>query len=280
MLDYGAAALIIFSLLSLAIGSFLGLFVHRFPQILEENARSNRQLLVLMFQNNVGEESLTFPRSHCDLCSSPITFLENIPLLSFLFLKGECAKCKGSIPRIYFAIELVTVLSGLCVLYKVGYTSQLGPLLILTWSLIALSFIDLTNKLLPDQITIPLVWAGLITNIFFEITPMAEAIIGAVLGYLSLWLLFWLYKFSTDKEAIGYGDFKLLAALGAWFGIAALSPILLIAAIGGLVFAFVRFFLRNRSLKEPIAFGPFLSVGAFAFLVFREQINYLLNSLI
>tara|TARA_B100001741_G_C16265005_1_gene464894 strand:- start:35 stop:412 length:378 start_codon:yes stop_codon:yes gene_type:complete len=125
-----------------------------------------------------------------------------------------------------------------------------------------------------------LVWAGLITNIFFEITPMAEAIIGAVLGYLSLWLLFWLYKFSTDKEAIGYGDFKLLAALGAWFGIAALSPILLIAAIGGLVFAFVRFFSVNRSLKEPIAFGPFLSVGAFAFLVFREQINYLLNSLI
>ena len=280
MLDYGAAALILFSLLSLAIGSFLGLFVHRFPQILEENARSNRQLLVLMFQNNVDEESLTFPRSHCDLCSSPITFLENIPLLSFLFLKGECAKCKGSIPRIYFAIELVTVLSGLCVLYKVGYTSQLVPLLILTWSLIALSFIDLTNKLLPDQITIPLVWAGLITNIFFEITPMIEAIVGAVLGYLSLWLLFWLYKFSTDKEAIGYGDFKLLAALGAWFGIAALSPILLIAAIGGLVFAFVRFFLRNRSLKEPIAFGPFLSIGAFAFLVFREQINYLLNSLI
>ena len=280
MLDYGAAALILFSLLSLAIGSFLGLFVHRFPQILEENARSNRQLLVLMFQNNVDEESLTFPRSHCDLCSSPITFLENIPLLSFLFLKGECAKCKGSIPRIYFAIELVTVLSGLCVLYKVGFTSQLGPLLILTWSLIALSFIDLTNKLLPDQITIPLVWAGLITNIFFEIRPMAEAIVGAVLGYLSLWLLFWLYKFSTDKEAIGYGDFKLLAALGAWFGIAALSPILLIAAIGGLVFAFVRFFSVNRSLKEPIAFGPFLSVGAFAFLVFREQINYLLNSLI
>ena len=280
MLDYGAAALILFSLLSLAIGSFLGLFVHRFPQILEENARSNRQLLVLMFQNNVGEESLTFPRSHCDLCSSPITFLENIPLLSFLFLKGECAKCKGSIPRIYFVIELVTVLSGLCVLYKVGYTSQLGPLLILTWSLIALSFIDLTNKLLPDQITIPLVWAGLITNIFFEITPMTEAIVGAVLGYLSLWLLFWLYKFSTDKEAIGYGDFKLLAALGAWFGIAALSPILLIAAIGGLVFAFVRFFSVNRSLKEPIAFGPFLSVGAFAFLLFREQINYLLNSLI
>ena len=233
-----------------------------------------------MFQNNVGEESLTFPRSHCDLCSSPITFLENIPLFSFLFLKGECAKCKGSIPRIYFAIELVTVLSGLCVLYKVGYTSQLGPLLILTWSLIALSFIDLTNKLLPDQITIPLVWAGLITNIFFEITPMAEAIVGAVLGYLSLWLLFWLYKFSTDKEAIGYGDFKLLAALGAWFGIAALSPILLIAAIGGLVFAFVRFFSVNRSLKEPIPFGPFLSIGAFAFLVFREQINYLLNSLI
>ena len=280
MLDYGAATLILFSLLSLAIGSFLGLFVHRFPQILEENARSNRQLLVLMFQNNVGEESLTFPGSHCDLCSSPITFLENIPLFSFLFLKGECATCKGSIPRIYFAIELVTVLSGLCVLYKVGYTSQLGPLLILTWSLIALSFIDLTNKLLPDQITIPLVWAGLITNIFFEITPMAEAIIGAVLGYLSLWLLFWLYKFSTDKEAIGYGDFKLLAALGAWFGIAALSPILLIAAIGGLVFALIRFFLVNRSLKEPIAFGPFLSIGAFAFLVFREQINYLLNSLI
>ena len=280
MLDYGAAALILFSLLSLAIGSFLGLFVHRFPQILEENARSNRQLLILMFQNNVDEESLTFPRSHCDLCSSPITFLENVPLFSFLFLKGECAKCKGSIPRIYFAIELVTVLSGLCVLYKVGYTSQLGPLLILTWSLIALSFIDLTNKLLPDQITIPLVWAGLITNIFFEITPMIEAIVGAVLGYLSLWLLFWLYKFSTDKEAIGYGDFKLLAALGAWFGIAALSPILLIAAIGGLVFAFVRFFSANRTLKEPIAFGPFLSIGAFAFLVFREQINYLINSLI
>ena len=158
MLDYGAAALILFSLLSLAIGSFLGLFVHRFPQILEENARSNRQLLILMFQNNVDEESLTFQVSLRSLLK-PNNFLENVPLLSFLFLKGECAKCKGSIPRIYFAIELVTVLSGLCVLYKVGFTSQLGPLLILTWSLIALSFIDLTNKLLPDQITIPLVWA-------------------------------------------------------------------------------------------------------------------------
>ena len=280
MLDYGVAALTLFFLLSLSIGSFLGLFVYRFPQILEKNARSNRQLLVLMFQNSVGEESLTFPRSHCDLCSSPITFLENVPLLSFLFLKGKCAKCKGSIPKIYFAIELVTVLSGLCVLHKIGFTSQLAPLLILIWSLIALSFIDLINKLLPDQLTIPLVWSGLLTNIFFEITPINEAILGAALGYLSLWLLFWLYKFSTDKEAIGYGDFKLLAALGAWFGFTALSPILLIAAITGLAFAFVRFFSGNRSLKEAIPFGPFLSIGAFTFLIFREQITYLLNSLI
>ena len=180
MFDYGVAALILFLLISLAIGSFLGLLVHRFPQILEENARSNRQLLTLMFQNKVGESSLTFPRSHCDLCSSPIPFLENIPLLSFLFLKGKCSKCKNPISKLYPAIEIVTVLCGLCVLYKFGFTSQLAPFLILIWFLIALSFIDLTNKLLPDQITIPLIWAGLITNIFFEITPIAGAVLGAV----------------------------------------------------------------------------------------------------
>ena len=276
MFDYGVAALILFLLISLAIGSFLGLLVHRFPQILEENARSNRQLLTLMFQNKVSESSLAFPRSHCDLCSSPIPFLENIPLLSFLFLKGKCSKCKNPISKLYPAIEIVTVLCGLCVLYKFGFTSQLAPLLILIWFLIALSFIDLTNKLLPDQLTIPLVWAGLLTNIFFEVTPIIEA----VCGYLSLWGLFWLYKILKNKEAIGYGDFKLLAAIGAWFGITALSPVLLIAALTGLVFALCRYFSANRSLNEPIAFGPFLSVGAFTFLLFQEQIAFSLNALL
>ena len=280
MFDYGVAAFILFILISLSIGSFLGLLVYRFPQILEKNASSDRQLLILMFQNNVSESSLTFPRSHCDLCSNPIPFFANIPLLSFLFLKGKCSKCKNPISKLYPAIELVTVLCSLCVLYKFGFTSQLAPFLILIWFLIALSFMDLRTKLLPDQLTIPLVWVGLLTNIFFEATPIIEAILGAVCGYLSLWGLFWLYKILKNKEAIGYGDFKLLAAIGAWFGITALSPVLLLAALGGLVFALARFFSANGSLKEPIVFGPFLSLAAFTFLLFQEQIAFPLNALL
>ena len=280
MLDQGIVALILFFLFSLSIGSFLGLLVHRLPKILEENSRTNIHLLNLMFQRKSDFVSLTFPSSQCDLCANPIPFSENIPLLSFLFLGGKCAKCKRPISKLYPAIELVTLLCSFSVLYKLGLASTLLPLLGLTWTLIALSFIDLTNKFLPDQLTIPLIWAGLLTNVLFEITPLPEAILGAVFGYLSLWILFWLYKLLRSKEALGYGDFKLLSAMGAWFGITALSPILLISALSGLVFSVYRFVSKGSSLKEPIPFGPFLSLGAFTFFIFEEQIASSLASLL
>ena len=262
----------LFFLFSLCVGSFIGLFIYRFPRILEKHEESDGHLLPMLFSRQADNASLAYPRSHCDYCGTPIPILENIPLLSFILLKGKCSNCKESIPRLYPLIELVTGLSGLGILMKFGFSYEAAPFFLLLCILITLTFIDLNNKILPDQLTLSLLWLGLFTNLVFNFTPLVDAVLGSILGYLALWGVFWAYKFFTDKEALGFGDFKLLAAMGAWFGVYALSWIIFIAALSGLIFAMSQIALRRRSFKDPIAFGPFISLAAVIYLFFQKEI--------
>ena len=155
---------------------------------------------------------------------------------------------------------------------KFGFSYEAAPFFLLLCILITLTFIDLNNRILPDQLTLSLLWLGLLTNLVFNFTPLVDAVLGSILGYLALWGVFWAYKFFTDKEALGFGDFKLLAAMGAWFGVYALSWIIFIAALSGLIFALSQISLRRRSFKDPIAFGPFISLAAVIYLFFQKEI--------
>ena len=275
--EYGISGLILLIVFSLSIGSFLGVIVHRFPKILAEYESTDTHLFALLFKKNTNNQSLAFPSSTCDKCGSPIRIHEKIPLLSYLLLNGKCAYCDQSIPKIYPTIELTTCLISLAMIAKFGFSAQALVFLLLSWMLISASFMDITQKLLPDQITLPLIWIGLITNVAYEFTPIHEAILGAVVGYLSLWVVFWLYKLLRKKEAIGYGDFKLLSVVGSWLGVYALSWVLLIAAFTGLVFGLYRVWSGRQNFEDPIAFGPFISFSCLFFLLFKEQFIMLIS---
>ena len=169
-------------------------------------------------------------------------------------------------------IELITALAGLGILMKFGIDYETIPFYLLICALVALSFIDIKDNILPDQITLPILWLGLFTNLVFDFTPLIDAVLGSIFGYLILWATFWAYNFLTGKEALGFGDFKLLAAMGAWFGIHALSWIILMAALTGLIFALSQILFTGRSLKDPVVFGPFISLASVIYLFFQKEI--------
>ena len=273
MTTYEPITLGLLLLLSLSVGSFIGLFVSRFPKILESHEQSDQHLLPMLLTSTKSTTSLVSPRSHCDHCRNPISIHENIPVFSFILLKGKCSSCNKSIPAQYLIIELATAFAGLGVLLKFGLTYEAIPFYVLICALIALSFIDLNHKILPDQITLPLIWLGLLTNLVFSFTPLEDAVLGAILGYLSLWAVFWIYNLITDKEALGFGDFKLLAAMGAWFGFYALSWIIFIAALTALISAVSQIALKRKSFHDPVAFGPFISLAAVIYLFFQNEIT-------
>ena len=273
MTTYESIALGLLFFLSLCVGSFIGLFVYRFPKILESCEQSEQHLLPMLLGHTKSSTSLAFPRSHCDHCRNPISIYENIPVVSFILLKGKCSSCNESIPGQYLIIELASGLAGLGLFFKFGLTYEAIPFYLLIYALLALSFIDLNNKILPDQITFPLIWLGLLTNLVFSFIPLADAVLGAILGYLSLWAVFWIYNLVTNKEALGFGDFKLLAAVGAWFGFYALSWILFIAALTALISALSQILLKRKSFKDPVAFGPFISLASVIYLFFHNEIT-------
>ncbi|MEZ6931220.1 A24 family peptidase [Aeromonas sp. S16(2024)] len=262
-------------LFSLMVGSFLNVVIHRLPIMLEREWHAE-------YSDYFGSEvaaspsdpyNLMVPRSRCPHCDHPIGALENIPLLSWLWLKGRCRQCKAPISARYPLVELLTALLSVAV--AATLTPGWGTLaaLLLTWVLVALTFIDLDKMLLPDQLTLPLLWGGLLFNLAGGFVPLADAVIGAMAGYLVLWSLYWAFKLLTGKEGMGYGDFKLLAALGAWLGWQALPIVLLLSSLVGATIGIGLILLRNHNQGKPIPFGPYLAIAGWIALLWGDNIT-------
>lgn len=275
LLSLGWAIPILLAILFLAIGSFLNVVIHRLPIMLERDWQTHARELLDMAPESSGSEepfNLAVPRSQCPQCKRPIKLRHNIPVASWLILRARCPYCSFRIPIRYPLVEATMVLAGLCVLHAFGYQWLTVALLFYTSSLIALGCIDMETQLLPDEITIPLLWGGLLTALFFGHISPADSIIGAVVGYTALWLVYWAFKLLTGREGMGHGDFKLLAALGAWLGWQALPAVVLIASITGLLYAAIALVKGAIRRDQPIPFGPFLAAAGWVTLMFREQL--------
>jgi len=274
----------------LLVGSFLNVVIYRLPVMLQRDwARQCRELLsegdpnvTLEMPKSAGDDPGTFnlvtPRSRCGACATPIKGYQNIPLISYLFLKGRCAACGERISIRYPLVEMITGILSALVAWHFGYTVEFAAALALLWSLIALSAIDLDHQLLPDIITLPLMWLGLGLSLYSHAdgSPLfigpEDAIIGAIAGYLSLWSIYQGFKLVTGKEGMGYGDFKLLAALGAWLGWQMLFLIVILSAIVGLVAAVSMMVFRGHDRQIPIPFGPYLAVAGFVALIWGPRL--------
>lgn len=262
--------------LGLCIGSFLNVVVYRLPITLHKEWKADCCSLLEIEQpeeKNPKIFNLLFPNSHCPNCKRDIRIWENIPVLSYLLLKGKCAGCKQAISLRYPSVEFATGLLSVLVVYLLGFTLQGGLALILTWCLIALTMIDVDTQLLPDNITLPLMWLGLIVNYFGVYTSLENALWGAIAGYLTLWSVFWLFKIVTGKEGMGYGDFKLLAALGAWMGWQALPQIVILSSFVGAAIGIGGILIMGRDRNIPIPFGPYLAIAGWITLLWGEDIS-------
>ena len=259
----------------LLLGSFLNVVIYRVPRMMQRES-----------ENYVAHESgqplphterfnLMLPRSACPHCQHQITALENIPVASYLVLRGKCSRCKAPISPRYPIVELLTgVLSGWLV-WRFGAGVTGLAVLVFTYLLIALTFIDADTQLLPDDLTLPLLWLGLLVNLNGTFVPLSEAVIGAVAGYLSLWTIFWLFKLATGKEGMGYGDFKLLAALGAWMGWKMLPIIILMSSLVGAVVGVALIMLAKRGRNIPMPFGPYLAAAGMLSLLYGKPMMQL-----
>lgn len=266
--------------LGLLVGSFLNVVIYRLPVMMQRQWRRDcLEMLEQPAEEAIEVFNLTRPRSRCPHCSAQISAWQNIPLLSYLILKGRCGACGAGISPRYPAVELLTGLASAAVAWRFGATPEMLAALGLTWSLIALTGIDIDHQLLPDSITVPLLWAGLALSLAHGqvsgqtlfLDPVT-AITGAMAGYLVLWSVYWLFKLTTGKEGMGYGDFKLLAALGAWLGWQMLPLIVILSALVGAVvgIAMIAFFRHQAS--KPIPFGPYLAAAGWIALLWGEQI--------
>lgn len=262
-------------LFSLMIGSFLNVVIHRLPIMLEREWQAEYLSYFNPETQPQQEEryNLMVPRSACPHCGHAITAMENIPLLSWLWLKGRCRECQAPISARYPLVELLTALLSLVVAATFPPGWGLLAVLLLTWVLVALTFIDLDKMLLPDQLTLPLLWGGLLFNLAGGFVPLADAVIGAMAGYLVLWSLYWAFKLLTGKEGMGYGDFKLLAALGAWLGWQALPIVLLLSSLIGAIIGISLILLRNHHQGKPIPFGPYLAIAGWIALLWGDTIT-------
>lgn len=251
------------ALLGLCVGSFLNVVIHRLPKIMEQEWQAQCSELRGETTSTALEPlSLAKPRSRCPACGHQITALENIPLISYiLILKGKCSECHTRISPRYPIIEAMTGLVSAYVAWHFGPTLQAAGALLLVWALIALAAIDLDTQLLPDAITLPLLWLGLALNLWGTYTDLASAVVGAMLGYLALWSVFWLFKLATGKEGMGYGDFKLLAALGAWLGWQMLPAIILLSSVVGAIVGITLIVATRHGRNVPIPFGPYLAAA-------------------
>ncbi|UUM30220.1 prepilin peptidase [Vibrio japonicus] len=268
----------------LVIGSFLNVVIHRLPIMME---REWRQECAASFpEYNIsppkGVYNLSVPRSTCPKCKTPIRILDNIPVLSWLLLRGKCRACGNPISIRYPLVEALT--GGLCFLVasQFGFSIFSLALLVFTFVLIAATFIDLDTMLLPDSLTLPLVWSGVVLALL-QVSPVSlqDSVIGALAGYLSLWSVYWLFKLVTGKEGMGYGDFKLLAALGAWLGWQYLPMIILFSSLVGLVFGLIQLRLKQQGIDQGFPFGPYLAIAGWISMMWGEGIlNWYLSNYI
>ena len=260
--------------LGLVFGSFLNVVIHRLPIMLERDWR--RQCDEIEGRPAPSSEqpyNLVVPRSQCPACGHRISALENVPLLSYLWLGGKCAGCGRAISRRYPLVELLTGVLSAAVAWHFGFTAAGLGALLFTWALIGLSFIDYDHQLLPDNITLPLLWLGLGFNLWAVYAPLGSAVIGAMAGYLSLWAVYRLFRLVTGREGMGYGDFKLYAAFGAWLGWQQLPLIILLSSFVGAVAGLAGILVLGRGRQVPIPFGPFLCVAAWIALLWGEEIT-------
>ena len=259
------------------VGSFLNVVIHRLPKMMERDWKAQCEEFLFPDKPQSEESSprynLVVPRSACPACGHKISALENIPVLSYLVLRGRCKGCSAPISVRYPAVEALTGALSVAVAVHFGVTVAAFFALLLVWALIALAFIDADTTLLPDDITLPLLWLGLMVNAFGVFTSLHAAVIGAAAGYLVLWAVFWAFKLLTGKDGMGYGDFKLLAALGAWLGWQMLPVIILLsAAVGALVgIAGIIFLGREKGAKLP--FGPYLAAAGFIALLWGKALT-------
>jgi leader peptidase (prepilin peptidase) / N-methyltransferase len=256
----------------LMVGSFLNVVIHRLPKMMEQEWHNN--CLELQGKDIPEQKKFTLstPRSACPKCSHQITALENIPIISYLLLGGKCRGCKTKISIRYPLVEAITgALLGI-VAYKFGYTDMTLFAWVFTLALITLTFIDFDTQLLPDDITLPLLWLGLLFNLNGGFTDLKSAVLGAAAGYLILWSVYWLFKMVTGKEGMGYGDFKLLAAIGAWFGWQLIPAVILLSSVLGAVIGIALILLKGKTGNTAIPFGPFLALGGIAALFYGQQL--------
>jgi len=258
----------------LMVGSFLNVVIHRLPIMMERDwkAQCQEYLGETPAQNETGL-SLARPGSSCPHCGHSIRFYENIPVLSYLWLGGKCSSCRHPISLRYPVVELLTAVLSAVIAWHFGYGWQAAAALLLTWALIALSMIDVDHQLLPDSITLPFLWLGLILSLFPVFADMRSSLIGAVAGYLSLWTVYQLFRVLTGKEGMGFGDFKLLALLGAWMGWQSLPVIVLLSSAVGAVFGGAMIAIQGRDRHQPIPFGPYLAIAGWITLLWGDQIT-------
>ena len=260
--------------LSLLIGSFLNVVIYRLPKMLSSDWKDQaREILELPPYSPTETFNLILPNSRCPHCGHEIKPWENIPVFSWLFLGGKCSACNTPISKRYPLVELACGLLSAYVAWHFGFTWQTGAMLILSWGLLAMSLIDADHQLLPDVLVLPLLWLGLIVNQFGLFATPADALWGAVAGYLSLWSVYWLFKLVTGKEGMGYGDFKLLAMLGAWGGWQILPLTILLSSLVGAVLGVIMLRLRNAETSTPIPFGPYLAIAGWIALLWGDQIT-------
>lgn len=277
----------------LMIGSFLNVVIHRLPRIMQRQSdeyivheaehRAEAEQLgspirSISYQSDkplphADRYTLATPRSACPHCGHKITALENVPVFSYLFLRGKCAGCRAAISARYPVIEAFTGLLSAFLVWRFGSGFAGLATLLFAWLLIAMTFIDADTQLLPDDLTYPLLWLGLLVNIAGTFVPLSEAVIGAAAGYLALWSVYWLFKLTTGKEGMGYGDFKLLAALGAWLGWKMLPVIILLSSLVGAVVGIALIVFSKHSRDNPIPFGPYLAAAGMIALLYGNSIT-------
>ena len=267
--------------LSLLIGSFLNVVIYRLPIMMEREWRAQCKELAATPATDIpaGRFDIISPSSRCTSCGAQITALQNIPVLSYLFLRGKCGSCGSAISRRYPVVEALTAILTAIVAWRFGFGWESAAAILLTWALIAISTIDIDHQIIPDSISLPFVWIGLMLSLFH---PMAgaevlfidakAAIIGALAGYLSLWSIYQLFRLMTGKEGMGYGDFKLLAVLGAWLGWQMLPLIILLSAVVGAAVGIAMIVVRRHDRNIPIPFGPYLAAAGWIAMLYGDQI--------
>ena len=264
---------VVIAVLGLCIGSFLNVVIYRLPKIMEQEWRYECAILLNGSATETPVLTLSKPASTCPKCQHKIRWYENIPLISWIVLGGKCSTCKASIGIRYPVVELITMFASIVVVMTFGPTFKMLAALVLTWVLIALTGIDFDTQLLPDSLTLPLAGLGLLVNTQGLFTSPTQSIWGYVIGFLVLWLVYIVFKLITGKEGMGYGDFKLLAALGAWLGPLMLPMIILLSSLVGAIIGIVLLKIRNEN--QPFAFGPFLAIAGWIALIWGNELMVL-----